>query len=239
MMSLRRAEARHHDPHRRRKVWRTFDPRDRADRLADGFGAIEAIDENRLPPRGDVPGYVAEQAEVVTYVREGTIVYEDAMGHAGAIHAGEFQRIIAPLGARYSEANASRSDWAHVFQIRLRRTAVALESGREQRQFSVADRRGGLWLVASPYARSGSLRLHHDTWIYSAVLEPGQHVVHRLTPGRAAWLHIVHGEVTSGDIVLATGDGAGVTAERSVSLTAREDTEILLLDVAEHEDRGL
>jgi hypothetical protein len=65
-------------------VWRTFDPRDRADRLADGFGTIEALDENRLPPRGDVPGYAAEQVEIVTYVREGAIVYEDAMGHSGA-----------------------------------------------------------------------------------------------------------------------------------------------------------
>lgn len=238
MISLRRAEARHHDPHRRRKVWRTFDPQDRADRLADGFGTIEAIDENRLPPRGDVPGYAAEQAEIVTYVREGTIAYEDAMGHSGAIQAGEFQRIIAALGARHSEANASRIDWAHVFQIRLRRTAAALEPGREQRRFSVAERRGGLWLVASPYARSGSLHLHHDTWIYSAVLESGQHVVHKLTPGRAVWLHIVQGEVTFGDIVLATGDGVGVTAERAVSLTAREGCEILLLDVVEHQDRG-
>jgi redox-sensitive bicupin YhaK (pirin superfamily) len=238
MISLRRAEARHHDPRRRRKVWRTFDPRDRADRLADGFGTIEAIDESRLPPRGDVPGYAVEQAEIVTYVREGTIAYEDAIGHSGAIQAGEFQRIIAALGTRHSEANASRADWAHMFQIRLRRTAVALEPEREQRRFSVAERRGGLWLVASPYARSGSLHLHHDTWIYSALLDPGQHVVHKLTPGRAVWLHIVHGEVTFGDLVLTTGDGAGVAAERSVSLTAREDCEILLLDVVEHQDRG-
>lgn len=239
MISLRRAEARHHDPYRRRKVWRTFDPRDRADRFADGFGTIEAIDENRLPPRGDVPGYAAEQAEIVTYVREGTIAYEDAMGHSGAIHAGEFQRIIAAHGSRHSETNASRADWAHVFQIRLRRTAVALEPGRDQRRVSAAERRGGLWLVASPYARSGSLQLHHDTWIYSALLEPGQHVVHKLTPGRAAWLHIVQGEVALGDLVLTTGDGAGVTAERSVSLTAREDTELLLLDVVQHEASGL
>jgi hypothetical protein len=51
-------------------------------------------------------------------------------------------------------------------------------------------------------------------------------------------LHIVQGEVTFGDLVLTTGDGAGVTAERSVSLTAREDSEILLVDVADHQDRG-
>jgi redox-sensitive bicupin YhaK (pirin superfamily) len=58
-------------------------------------------------------------------------------------------------------------------------------------------------------------------------------VVHELSPGRSAWLHVVQGEVTLGDDVLGTGDGAGVTAERAVSLTAREETEILLLDVGE------
>jgi hypothetical protein len=43
----------------------------------------------------------------------------------------------------------------------------------------------------------------------------------------------VEGEVTLDGIVLTTGDGAGVTAERAVSFTAREETEILLLDVGE------
>jgi redox-sensitive bicupin YhaK (pirin superfamily) len=55
--------------------------------------------------------------------------------------------------------------------------------------------------------------------------------VRELAPGRCAWLHIVQGEVTLGDFVLGTGDGAGVTAEPAVSLTAREESEILLIDL--------
>jgi hypothetical protein len=74
--------------------------------------------------------------------------------------------------------------------------------------------------------------------MYSAMLDPGQHVVHELSQGRSAWLHLVQGEVTLGDIVLRTGDGAGVTAERAVSLTAREETEILLLDLGEERPRS-
>ena len=63
------------------------------------------------------------------------------------------------------------------------------------------------------------------------MLDPGQHVVHELAQGRSAWLHLVQGEAALGDIVLTTGDGVGLTAERAVSLTAREETEILLLDL--------
>jgi len=238
MINVRPADARHHDPRRRRKVWRTFDPRDRTDRLADGFGAIEALDENRLPPRGDVPPYAREDAEIVTYVREGTVVYEDSLGHTGVIHAGEFQHMIAALGARHSEANASRADWAQVFQIRLRPAQAGLEPGLEQKRFSAADRRGGLCLVASPDARRGSLRIHQDALLYSAMLGPGKHVVHELREGRSAWLHLVEGEITLGDVVLSSGDGAGLTAERAVSLTAREETEILLLDLGAESPRS-
>jgi len=65
----------------------------------------------------------------------------------------------------------------------------------------------------------------------SAMLDPGQHVVHELSQGRRAWLHIVQGKVTMDDVVLCAGDGAGVTAEGAVSFTAQEKAEILLVDL--------
>jgi quercetin 2,3-dioxygenase len=114
----------------------------------------------------------------------------------------------------------------------MRCSTPELELGREQKRFSAAERHGGLCVVASPDARAGSLRLGQDTSIYSALLDPGQHVVHALAPAHAAWLHVVQGEVTLEDFVLVTGDGAGVITERAVSLTARVDSEILLFDVA-------
>jgi redox-sensitive bicupin YhaK (pirin superfamily) len=231
MISLRRSAERHHDQLRKREVWRTFDPVDRSDRPSDRFGPLEAIDESRLPPRADVPRRGGGDAEIVTYVREGAIAYEDSTGHAGVIHAGEFQRVLTAHGARHSEANASRIEWAHMFQVRLCHSAPLLEPGREQKRFSAAQRRGGLCLVASSDARAGSLRLDQDTRIYSALLEPGQHVVHELAPEHAAWLHVVQGEITLANLVLVTGDGAGVVTERAVSLTARESSEILLFDV--------
>ncbi|HET7502530.1 MAG TPA: pirin family protein [Kofleriaceae bacterium] len=196
------------------------------------------MDESRLPPRADIPRRVGGDAEILTYVREGTIAYEDSTGHAGVIDTGEFQRMLTAHGARHSEANASRMGWAHVFQIRMCRSMPESEPGREQRRFSAAQRRGGLCLVASPDARAGSLRLGQDTRIYSALLEPGQHIVHELAPERAAWLHVVQGEVRLDNLDLATGDGARITTERAVSLTAREGCEILLLDVAKSKSNG-
>ena len=233
MIALRRAEERRHDRRRKRDVWHTFDPQDRSDPLADGFGTLERLDEGRLPPDAGVPRSPPRDAEVVTFVDEGALAYEDSMGRSGVIQAGEFQRMTATRGVRHSETNASQTDWAHVFQIWLRSSEAGREPGYEQKRFSMAQRRDGLCVVASPDARRGSLRVHQDVLLYSALLHPGQHVVHELPKGRSAWLHLVQGEVTLDGVVLTRGDGAGVTAQRVVSFTAREEASILLVDVGE------
>jgi quercetin 2,3-dioxygenase len=239
MIILRRAEARNHAHRHERDIWLTFDSTNRVDPLADGFGALENVSEDRLRPRARLPRQQQRSAELITYVREGALACTDASGSC-MMRAGEFQHLTV---ARESDScqNPSSSDWAHVFQISMALPAHA-EPGREQKRFSAADRRGVLCLVASPDGRRRSLRIYEDVLMYSAILEPGQHVVHALAPQRSAWLHLVHGEGLVRDIILTAGDGVGITTERSVSLTAREPTEVLLFDVKEpntaHELRG-
>jgi redox-sensitive bicupin YhaK (pirin superfamily) len=231
MITTRRAAERHHDKSRRLETWLTFDPQDRADRLVEGLRNIEILKESRLAPGVGAPRTSGEDIEILTYVREGALAYENSLGGSGIVQAGEFQRVTSGQHLRYSQANASRSDWAHFFQIWLRPAAVDLEPGCEQRRFTAAQRRGGLCAIASPDARKGSLRIHQDVLIFSALLDPGQHVVRELVQGRSAWLHLLRGEVTLGDLVLGTGDGAGIADERAVSLTASEESEILLVDL--------
>lgn len=234
MINVRRSAERHHDRRRKQEIWTTFTAEDRSDTLSTGFGTLERLNEDLLPPGAGFSRHVPRSGELVTYVREGALAYEDSMGRSGIIHAGEFQRMTLSSNIRHSETNASRTDWAHAFQIWLRPTEAGLEPDREQRRFSAAQRRGALCVFASPDARRGSLRIHQDAQLYSAILEPGQHVVHELSLGRRAWLHVVQGTVMlDAEYALATGDGAGFTGERVVSLTASGNSEILLFDVGD------
>lgn len=231
MITLRRGDERRQDPEGRQEAWVTFHPQDRTGPLVDGFGVLERLEERRLPPGGALRRHRHREAEVVTYVREGALAYEDSPGHSGVIQAGEFERQTA--GSRHRETNASQTDATHLFRIWLHPWEAGLAPSREQRRFSVAQRHGGLCLVVSPDARKGSLRIHQDVLVYSALLDPGQHVIHELPSGRRAWLHLVEGEATLGELLLTAGDGAGVEAERAVSFTVRERAEVLLLDLVE------
>ncbi len=234
MITLRRAKDRHHSRRHKRDLWFTFYPQDRTDPLADGFGALATLNEGWLPPGASVPFHPDRDAEIITFVIEGSLAQKDSMSCcSGVIHAGEFQRMSTGRGSRHTERNESRTDWAHVFRISLHTTEAGLEPSPKQKRFSTAERQGVLCVVASPDGRKGSLRIRQDALIYSAILDPGQHLIQELSPRRRAWLHVVHGEVTLGDGALAAGDGVGLTAERAVSFTAREESEVLLLDLGE------
>jgi redox-sensitive bicupin YhaK (pirin superfamily) len=231
MITLRRAtERRHHVQSYKHDIWLTFYPQDLPDPLTDGFGILVIFNEMRFPPGGDTAHGLQDEAEIVTYVHKGALAQENSTGSSGVICAGEFQRMTTGCGIRHKETNASQTDWAHIFRISLRPSEFGLDCAYEQKRFTTAQRHNLLCVVVSPDGRKGSLRIHHNALIYSSIIDPGHHLVHELLPGRSAWLHIVYGEARLNDIVLTQGDGVGVTTEPSVSLTAQENTEILLVD---------
>jgi redox-sensitive bicupin YhaK (pirin superfamily) len=209
----------------------TFDADNRRDALAHGFGNLELLNESVLEPAGRIPRYAHEDAEIVTYVREGTLAYEDGAGRPGYARAGEFRRMTAGFGFRHQEMNASGSSSAHVFHIVLRVCDMGVEPLHEQRHFSAAERRGRLGVVASPDGRAGSLQMHQDTFVFSALLAPGGRVVHALAKGRSAWIQVVTGEVTVFDQPMWGGDGMALEDESTVSVTALDGAEILLVDM--------
>jgi redox-sensitive bicupin YhaK (pirin superfamily) len=195
MVNLHRATERQHERGRKQEVWLTFPRRDGVARPGEAFGALQTLDERHLAPGARVARQTPREGELLTYVREGALAYEDSTGASGVLQAGEFQHRTAGPRVRHGETNASRTERVHFIELWLRPSAAAAGAGagEEHRRFSVAERRGTLCVVASPDARRGSLLLHQDVLVYSALLDPGQHVVHELAPGRSAWLHVVRG----------------------------------------------
>jgi redox-sensitive bicupin YhaK (pirin superfamily) len=233
MITVCRSEARQHHRRGKHEAWLTFRAGQAAEGVDTPFGNLELLAEERLAPGGSIPPQSLDDCEVLTFVREGTLTYDDSLGHSGVIHAGEFHRMTTERSLRHVQSNASPSDAAHAFQVWLRPSHAGTGPHYEQKRFSTAERRGVLCLVGAPDGRRGSLRIRANALMFSVLLHAGQHVVHELSDRRTAWLHLVHGEVTLGDLVLVTGDGAAITAERAVSLTARKDSELLLVDLGE------
>jgi len=210
----------------------TFDPQNVADPFRNGFRTLEALNEETPNPEMNLHPHSSDDSEIVTYVREGTLINQGRSGSLSRIESGEFQRTSTGPKFRHRVVNASLLNPAHVFQSFITHDGTEFEPGSEQRRFPVADREGVLRIVASPDWRNGSLRIHQDVQMYSSVLLVGNHLIHDLAPGRAAWLHVVKGRVALQDHFLGTGDAVGVENENVVSFTANTPSEILLFNLS-------
>jgi quercetin 2,3-dioxygenase len=231
MITLRRGSERHHTRRAGREVSLEFFGASVSDPAPPCFGTLEILAEARLAVGASIPRIPMREAEIVTYVREGALAWDDSVGCSGVLHAGEFEHLCAARATRHREHNPSRTDGAQIFQVWLRPSLRPEGSRRDQRRFSTAERSGQLRLIASPDGRQGSLRLSQDALLYSAVFDSGHHEVYPLGLGRLAWLQILSGSASLRELNLRQGDGAGVTEERAVSFTAGAGCEVLLLDL--------
>ena len=140
--------------------------------------------------------------------------------------------MTAGTGVQHSEMNPSLEDPVHFLQIWIEPERQGLEPGYEEANHSDDDKRGRLRLIGSGKANDGALKIHQDVDLYATVLEPGQSVRLDLRPGRHAWAQVIRGDVSLNGRDLHEGDGAAVSEETTVELTARTETEFLIFDLA-------
>jgi redox-sensitive bicupin YhaK (pirin superfamily) len=231
MIALRKSAERGHFDHGWLDTYHTFSFADYYDPSHVGFRSLRVMNEDRVQPDTGFGTHPHRDMEIVTVVLAGTLTHRDSLGNGGEIRAGELQRITAGTGIQHSEFNASTSEPVHLYQIWIRPERKGLEPGYEQRTFDEAARRGTLQLVASHDGRDGSLTIHQDAAIFVASLEAGQSLEYPLAPGRHAWLQVAQGEVSLNGQPLAEGDGAAVSDEPSIAVSAIVPSAILLFDL--------
>lgn len=232
MITLHRSAERHHVQGPGREQWSSFHPQHTENAFALGFGALERFDEHRLEASASVLVHPPREFEVVSYVLAGVIASRDASHRASILHAGDFQRVSGSETGGLRQRNASRTLDARIIQLWLRHGSTRHSPISDERRFPTAERRGALRLIASDAAVAGTLRLKLNVLIYSAILEPGQHIIHEFEPRRSAWLHVTHGVVRCEDTLLHAGDAASFALQRAASWTACEPSEVLLVDLA-------
>jgi redox-sensitive bicupin YhaK (pirin superfamily) len=232
MIALRRAEARGHFDFGWLDTFHTFSFGEYYDPSQMGFRALRVLNEDRVQPGRGFPTHGHRDMEIISYVLEGGLAHKDSLGTGSVIRPGDVQRMSAGSGIRHSEFNHSKTDPVHFLQIWLLPARDGIKPGYEQKTFGPADKRGKLRLLASPDGRDGSVTVHQDAQLYATLLDDGERVTHKLPPARRAWAQVARGAVEVNGHALAAGDGAAITEEANVAITALANgSEVLLFDL--------
>lgn len=232
MIARRRASERGHADHGWLDTRHTFSFADYHDPGFMGFHALRVINEDRVQPAMGFGTHAHRDVEILTWVLEGALQHRDNLGNGSVIYPGDLQRMSAGTGVSHSEYNASRDDPVHFLQMWILPHSTGLAPAYEQRRFGISDRQGRMKLLASPDGRDGSVRIHQDICLYTTMLTPGERVSAALGVGRSGWLQVSHGTVDVNGVRLNEGDGAAITGETRLDLSAPDHTEVLLFDLA-------
>jgi hypothetical protein len=196
------------------------------------FGPLRVINEDRVQAGAGFGTHGHRNMEIISYVLAGKLAHKDSMGNGSGIGPGDVQRMSAGTGVMHSEFNPSATEPVHFLQIWILPNETGLKPGYEQRSFDLEKKSRSLVLVAAPDAREGALKVHQDAELSLAVLPKGEKLNYNLRAGRQAWVQVGRGKVTLNGSLLDAGDGAAISGERVVDLTANDRSEILLFDLA-------
>ena len=210
----------------------TFSFADYHDPAHMGFRNLRVINEDRVAPGQGFGTHGHRDMEIISYVLAGELGHKDSMGTGSVIRPGDVQRMTAGTGVRHSEMNPSPDTPAHFFQIWLLPERQGIAPGYEQKRFEDSEKRGRLRLVAAPDGRDGAITIHADAELYAGLLAPGDHAHLDLKPGRHAWVQVARGAIAVNGQPLDAGDGAAVSDESALDLTAASDAEVLVFDLA-------
>jgi redox-sensitive bicupin YhaK (pirin superfamily) len=169
--------------------------------------------------------------EIVTYMIGGALEHKDSMGNGSIIRPGELQRMTAGTGVLHSEFNHSQDEQAHLLQIWILPEENGLEPGYEQKLFPLEEKRNRWRVVGSRDGRDGSLTIHQDIQLSSTVLDADTDIEYTFDEGRRGYLQVVSGQVRIDDKELSAGDAVAMQEQSDISITALQESELLLFDM--------
>jgi redox-sensitive bicupin YhaK (pirin superfamily) len=210
-------------------IRRTFAEGNARDPHAGGIGPLISIAETHIAPAAGFPMHPHRDMEIISFMADGAMAHRDTLGNGTIIGTGEIQRMSAGTGIIHSEFNPSDETPCRCLQIWILPSETGIEPSYEQKQVPARD---GITLIGGPSGSDDAVAIHQDVAIHAVRLAPGASADHALAPGRSAYLQVARGQIVVNGTTLSSGDGAAISEEQMISLSAPDEAaEALIFDL--------
>ena len=196
------------------------------------WGQLRVWNDDSIAARSGFPPHPHRDMEIITYVRSGAITHEDNLGNRGRTEAGDVQVMSAGTGIAHSEMN--EEDVAtQIFQIWIMPDERGLPPSWGTKPFPKGERSGSFVTLASGLpGDTDALPIRSNARLVAATLKAGQSTEYQIAPGRKVYLVPASGQIEINGVVAAAGDGVAISDESLLRVSAQQDSEIVLVDVA-------
>jgi redox-sensitive bicupin YhaK (pirin superfamily) len=195
------------------------------------WGNLRVWNDDIIQPKTGFPPHPHNDMEIITYVRSGAISHRDNQGNSGRTEAGDVQVMSAGSGIAHSEYNLEDEE-TRIFQIWILPDEQGGQPQWGARPFPKDDRAGKFVTRASGIEGDDALPIRAQARVVGATLKAGETTSYALGKDRKAYLVPATGKVEIGGQTVEARDGAAIKDLEEVRITALEDSEIVLVDVA-------
>ena len=196
------------------------------------FGLLRVLNDDFIAGGGAFPKHPHENMEIVTIPLTGAIEHQDTTGGKGIIKAGDIQIMSAGKGIQHAEANASKTDPVTLFQVWVYPKEKNIDPRYDQRTFNINDRINKWQVVVSPLENDKALWINQDARFSLTKLEADKTLDYSNGfEGNGVYLVVINGSADVNGQLLNKRDAIGISGTNSFSIQAKEDSEILAIEV--------
>lgn len=192
-----------------------------------GIGAIGRIDHARIGPGGFIAMHPHRDDEILTYMRRGTMLHRDTVGHEEALTKTRLMLMNAGHTFQHEEKMIGKED-IECLQIFIRPRTPDLEPMVQFHDFPEAVSQDKWRLIAGPKGEA-PLELRAAAWVYDSRLSAGGTLALPEVPARGATrlLYVFAGRASVGPTALGEGESL-LLDDGAYVVEAEADTDLVL-----------
>lgn len=196
------------------------------------FGALRVLNYDKVSGGNGFGTHPHDNMEIISIPLSGTLEHNDSMGNRGTIVPNEIQVMSAGTGVKHSEYNASKVDPVEFLQIWIFPHTRDVTPRYDQIRVDPADRKNKLQQIVSPHPEDEGTWIHQNAWFHLTDLEPNKAVTYRLKNNKnGVYIFLLEGQIEVLDEILDRRDAIATIDNEEISITARQESSLLLIEV--------
>ena len=198
------------------------------------FGTLRVLNDDRIDAGMGFDRHPHDNMEIVTIPLKGMLEHKDSMDNTMLIKSGDVQIMSAGTGIFHSEYNPDPDHELQLLQIWVYPKLKNIKPRYDQKTYDPAGRKNQWQRVVSP-VESGAVWINQDAWFSLLNLDKDTTIEYLLQKsGNGIYVFMIEGSSAVSGVQLDSRDGAGFWETPSITFSALENSEILVMEIPMH-----
>lgn len=197
------------------------------------FGVLRVVNDDIVQPNTGFDLHPHENMEILSYVVEGELSHADSMGNKQTLTRGQVQYMSAGTGIVHSEHNWGKNP-LRFLQIWIFASRRGIKPNYGDYRFKMEDRQDKWLALATDVNNTNSeapIKIHADINAYASLITQGRSLDFKVGKGRQAYLVLIEGQISVGEISLAQRDALEIV-EQDINIDAKQTAHVLVIEMA-------